>query len=38
MIFSSEEVTKYYKNYAQCMGFGISKINSKNADDGKKIL
>jgi hypothetical protein len=30
MIFSSEEeVIKYYKNYARCMGFGVSKISSK---------
>ncbi|XP_045818523.1 protein FAR1-RELATED SEQUENCE 6-like [Trifolium pratense] len=35
---SEDEVTTYYKNYARCMGFGISKINSKNADDGKKYF
>ena len=39
MTFSSEEeVTKYYKSYARCMGFGTIKINSKNAKDGKKVL
>ncbi|XP_045810181.1 protein FAR1-RELATED SEQUENCE 4-like [Trifolium pratense] len=39
MIFSSqEEVTKYYKNYARCMGFGVSKISSKNGDDGKRYF
>jgi len=33
MTFSyEEEFTKYYKNYARCMGFGVSKISSKNAD------
>ncbi|XP_024642129.1 protein FAR-RED IMPAIRED RESPONSE 1-like [Medicago truncatula] len=39
MTFSSEaEVTLYYMNYAQRMGFGMSKISSKNGDDGKKYF
>jgi hypothetical protein len=39
MTFSSEEeVTKYYNDYARSIGFGISKINSKTADDGKKYF
>jgi hypothetical protein len=39
MIFSSEEeVTEYYKNYALCMGFGVSKISSKNGDEGKRYF
>ncbi|KAH1154359.1 hypothetical protein GYH30_049864 [Glycine max] len=39
MIFSSEdEITNYYKNYAQCLGYGIGKISTKNGDDGKKYF
>ncbi|PNX99877.1 protein FAR1-related sequence 6-like, partial [Trifolium pratense] len=39
MTFSSEEeVTLYYMNYARHMGFGISKISSKNGDEGKKYF
>jgi hypothetical protein len=39
MTFSSEaEVTLYYMNYARRMGFGMSKISSKNGDDGKKNI
>jgi hypothetical protein len=35
---SAEEVDKYYKNYARCIGFGVSKISTKNGDDGKKYF
>jgi len=35
---SAEEVDKYYKNYARCIGFGVSKISTKNGDDGKKVF
>ena len=35
---SAEEVDKYYKNYARCLGFGVSKISTKNGDDGKKYF
>jgi hypothetical protein len=39
MIFSSEEeVTEYYKNYALCMSFGVSKISSKNGDERKRYF
>ncbi|XP_057446726.1 protein FAR-RED IMPAIRED RESPONSE 1-like [Lotus japonicus] len=39
MTFSSEdEVTRYYMNYAQCKGFRVSKISSKNGDDGRKYF
>ena len=38
-IFSSkDELLEYYKSYAQSMGFGVTKLSNKNADDGKKIL
>jgi hypothetical protein len=39
MIFSSkDELTDYYKSYSWSIGFGVSKLNSKNGDDGKKIF
>jgi hypothetical protein len=39
MIFSSkDELTDYYKSYARSTGFGVSKLNSKNGDDGKKYF
>ncbi|CAJ2653121.1 unnamed protein product [Trifolium pratense] len=39
MIFSSkDELTEYYKSYARSIGFGVSKLNSKNGDDGKKYF
>ncbi|XP_045809922.1 protein FAR-RED IMPAIRED RESPONSE 1-like [Trifolium pratense] len=39
MIFSSkDELTEYYKSYAQSIGFGVSKLSSKNGDDGKKYF
>lgn len=36
--FSKDQVTDYYINYARCMGFGISKISSKNGEDGNKYF
>ena len=35
---SEEEVIRYYMNYANRVGFGVTKISSKNADDGKKYF
>ncbi|XP_059637753.1 protein FAR-RED IMPAIRED RESPONSE 1-like [Cornus florida] len=36
MIFESEEeVRNYYINYAKHLGFGVSKISTKNRSDGK---
>jgi hypothetical protein len=39
MIFSSkDELTEYYKRYGQSMGFGVTKLTSKNGDDRKKYF
>lgn len=39
MTFLSEvDVTKFYKNYAKCKGFGIEKICSKKEVMEKNIL
>ena len=36
MSFGSEkEITEYYRNYAQRVGFGTTKISSKKGDEGK---
>jgi hypothetical protein len=38
-IFSSkEELEEYYKSYARSIGFGVTKLSSKNGDDGKKYF
>ena len=35
MSFGSEkEITEYYKNYAERVGFGVKKISSKKGDEG----
>lgn len=38
MFSSKEELEEYYKSYAQSMGFGVTKLSSKNGDDGKKYF
>ncbi|KAK2394860.1 hypothetical protein QL285_056645 [Trifolium repens] len=39
MVFSSkDELTEYYKSYAESIGFGVSKLSSKNGVDGKKYF
>jgi len=37
-IFSSKDELEYYKSYAQPIGFGVTKLSSKNGDDGKKYF
>ncbi|XP_059640286.1 protein FAR1-RELATED SEQUENCE 6-like [Cornus florida] len=35
VFYSEEEVRNFYNNYAQRLGFGVTKISVKNGNDGK---